>query len=66
MSKVCLTCAARNRLTFTPCKTHDTAQDPATCSHELTSATLTHNGQRDDILCHGCGILLIWSGVITR
>lgn len=66
MGKTCTPCAAKGRFTFTPCNTHDTAQDAATCTHELTSETLTHNGHRDDILCHGCGSLLIWSGVITR
>jgi hypothetical protein len=65
-SKVCLECAGNNRFRLLPCAKHSLTVDPAECLHELRSHTLTHNGQNDDILCHSCGILLIWSGIATR
>lgn len=55
LSKVCNTCAKTGRLTWRPCANHETAANPATCSHELTSYRFTHNGDNDAIICHACG-----------
>lgn len=63
-SKVCLSCADNSKLRFLPCAEHSKPISPADCSHDTTSPTITHNGLRDDILCHDCGILLIWSGIL--
>lgn len=58
LTKVCDTCAKTGRLTWRPCAKHETALDPATCKHELTSYRFTHNGLNDAIACHGCGATL--------
>lgn len=54
LSKVCDTCAKTGRLTWRPCANHETAADPATCSHELTSETLL-NDAPNGLSCHACG-----------
>jgi hypothetical protein len=54
LTKVCDACARAGRLTWRPCANHETATDPATCSHELTSATLLNN-MPNGLTCHACG-----------
>ena len=58
LSKVCDACAKTGRLTWRPCANHETAADPTTCSHDLTSYIFTQDGLDDAYKCHACGTML--------
>lgn len=53
-SKICLTCATKQRLRFMPCADHFPAMPSELCEHNRTNLILVHNGT--GIKCLDCGI----------
>jgi hypothetical protein len=55
-SKICLTCAQKNRLMFMPCADHFPAMPSGLCAHTRPKTIFIHNGTA--LACYDCDLFI--------